>query len=134
MDTINYTSSESYPVSQTINIDGQEVDLSRIEAFAPFLSKNARERLLDFTRAKRQEAVAAGDLSPHSNPFFADLVTLIHQHMHALATLESIAAGSFTSTEDNPQYAGNIVSEGNRIFTPQEAAQNALDAMENVHL
>lgn len=48
------------------------------------------------------------------------------QLMNAVSTLEVIASGRFTSTDKEPTYAGGVVSPGNRIYTPAEAARNAL--------
>lgn len=121
---IGYTSSANYPVSRTITIEGLDSDL--IPELAGITSNTAWERLHDFTNAKQAEAG-----SGNQDLFLTDVNTLVQQYMTALAALEVIAAGRLTSTDENPKYAGGVADERNRIFTPQEAALNALKEMGN---
>ncbi len=81
--------------------------------------------------ARLSAYLAATAATPEArSPFQQDLATLISQYHLAAAHLGVIAAGHFSSTSTEPQYAGGSESEGNRIFTPAEGARNALDQLE----
>lgn len=68
-----------------------------------------------------------GYRNPTDDPFLADLALVLTQASTAIGTLEVMTTGAFASTADKPVYAGGVVSEGNRIYTPQEAACNAME-------
>lgn len=96
------------------------------------VADNAFERVNQNLRTVYRERVASGEQEPQPTAEQADLSVLLLQHVHALATLEAIASGRFTSTDENPQYAGGVVSPGNRIYTPQEAATNVLQQIREI--
>lgn len=89
---------------------------------------SALSRLTDYLN-ERLGFGEDGDRNPSNDPFLADVNTLVRQASLALATLEVMSTGAFTSTDDKPVYAGGVVSPGNRIFTPQEAARNTVESI-----
>jgi len=86
----------------------------------------ALENVNTYTRAAYQAAIAIGDMNPTPPPFFKDLTVLMRQYITGCRVLELIAKGSYSSTDEKPQYAGGNVSPGNRIYTPAEGAAYAL--------
>lgn len=66
------------------------------------------------------------NVSDVTDPFMADIITLLKQAGTAISAVEATAMGALTSCEHEAQYAGGNVSEGNRIFTPQESAARAM--------
>lgn len=66
------------------------------------------------------------NLAEVTDPFMLDLVTLIKQAGVAIGSVEATAVGAYASCEHDVKYAGGNVSDGNRIYTPQEAALKTL--------
>jgi hypothetical protein len=69
------------------------------------------------------------NLNPITDPADREIFSLAWALMNAHGSLGTIASGAFKSTEDKPVYAGGVVSPGNRIFTPAEGAQHALERL-----
>lgn len=66
------------------------------------------------------------NLAEVTDPFMLDLITLIKQAGEGIGSVEITAMGAYASCEHEAKYAGNQVSDGNRIYTPQEAALKTL--------
>lgn len=121
METI-YSSTDIYPVTKTFRIDNQVLEYGEDK------TPHARLRTLIAAKFGFDEE---GNYAPITDPLLADVAELIRQYSKAVAILEAISTGAFTSTETEPKYAGGVVSEGNRIFTPKEAAEKAITAIKN---
>lgn len=117
---ITFSPIDIYPVTKTAHFDEVAVDLGA--------GKTPQQRITDFIVAKFGYD-EDGKVNPITDPFLADVYAVASQYAIVVATVGSIATGTFTSTENEPQYAGGVISEGNRIFTPREAASNALEAL-----
>lgn len=114
----------TYGAGKTIVIDGMELQLPAPSA--------AMDRMRDYF-ADRYGHAKDGSLNPEykEDPMMKDIFLIMYQANVATAALEAIAQGAFTSCEHESQYAGDIVSNGNRIYTPQEGALNALKTMKD---
>ena len=115
MANISLDMSGAYPVTNYLVHDDEEVtDLGA--------GKTASERVGDYIDVKKEE-YATGDRSVAPDPFLKDVNKLNVQYAHLLAVVNGIAEGKYSSTDENPQYVGGVVSAGNRIHTPQEIAK-----------
>ena len=119
---IIYSSTDIYPVTKTFLFDK--------EVLRNGADETPHTRLQTLIEAKFGFD-DEGNYAPITDPLLADVAKLIRQYSRALATLEAIATGTFTSTETEPKYAGRVEHEGNRIFTPKEAAEHAVVAIKN---
>lgn len=70
-----------------------------------------------------------GSLGAVDDPFYEDVMKVLKQAQIAIATLQVMKQGSFNS-DPEPKYAGGVVSENCRIFTPVEAAGNTLEQIQ----
>ena len=113
-----------YPVRVGITTKGVETDLG--------VGVEARGRLSAHLQALVGFDNKTKVTNPITDPRDKDISTVLAQYKYALAALEAIATGVFPSTDENPQYAGGVVSPGNRIYTPAEAAKNALEAIKRI--
>lgn len=116
MDTTYSATGEGYPVKTSTVLDGELMEGVSIRSV---------DRVKDYIAATVQES--GGTLSADTDPFVKDVAVLAFKYSHLLLTMKLIAEGRFSSTDENPQYAGGNVGPGSRIYTPQEAAQNVLD-------
>jgi hypothetical protein len=120
---IQFSSSDTYPIKRSVTVADTTLEIGAQE--------NASDRVKDYLFVKAG-VNAEGYLNPIADPFLKDVQKLSAEHAILLASLEIIAMGKFTSTDKEPQYAGGVVSPGNRIFTPQEAAKNALEMLKQI--
>jgi hypothetical protein len=113
-----------YGTGKTVIIDGESIQIP-----AP---ANALGRMQAYF-ADRYGYEKDGSLNPayKEDPMMRDIFLIMYQLNMATASLEGIAQGTFTSCEHESQYAGGVVSSGNRIYTPQEGAMNALNDMKD---
>ncbi len=112
----SYSSPAQYPITVTMSVG--EVSVSAE-------GRNATERVEDFLNS----LFTHEDVYNLPEEFRKDIRKVVMQSKMARLTLEIIAKGKYTSTDENPQYVGGVVSEGNRILTPVEGAQFMLDSM-----
>lgn len=115
---VSYTSVDAYPVKATVEIPGLEEALEINPAGTP------SERVHDFLAA-----IVSQQNSPLPEALRKDLAAMTIQFEHLQMCVNLIAEGRYSSTDENPTYAGGVVSPGNRIFTPQEAAKNVLETL-----
>ena len=121
---IQYSNPDNYPVVKNVMFSDNEV--------VPIgVADTPVERLRDFLFAKFGFN-ADGELNEITDQFHADLFKVIQQYAKAQSFTEVTAMGRFSSTDENPQYAGGVVSDGNRIFTPQEAAIKTLESIKEI--
>lgn len=120
MSNLTYTSVDSYPVGATIPIPGLDESLDIPASALP------STRIQDFLTAIVQQ-----QSSPLPEALRQDLAAMTIQFLHLEQTMKLIAEGVYSSTDENPVYASGVVSPGNRIFTPKEAAQLALETVAN---
>lgn len=113
---IKYSTPDVYPITKTFIIDGETITSA--------VGDDAATRIKDFFAAN-------GTTTPPA--FIADLKMVLTEHAILSATMRSISHGSFASTDKDPVYVGDVVSESSRVFTPQEAAVNALDMINDVN-
>jgi hypothetical protein len=117
---VQYSSADTYPVSKSITVG----DIT-IEAGAGADAFNRISDFLHVTLGYNED----GEFNESSDPFINDVKALYRRYSIAHSTVEAIASGAFTSTDENPQYAGGVVTPSHRIFTPQEAAKNGLESI-----
>jgi len=119
---ITYSDITKYPLTQIAKIDELVIDLGA--------GKTPVDRLRDLIAATM---ISNGDSSTTqlADPLLKDVAALISQLSIAQLTLGAIAEGKFPSTDKDPQYAGGVASASSRIFTPQEAAANAVADMKD---
>lgn len=116
MSNLTYTSVDSYPVGATIPglNEGLDVPASALPS----------TRIQDFLAAIVQQ-----QSSPIPEALRRDLAAMTIQFAHLQMCVNLIAEGKYSSTDENPVYVGGVVSSGNRIFTPQEAAKMTLESV-----
>jgi len=115
---VEFSSTENYPVIKTISLDGEVLDMGP--------GAEEIERLKDFIAATAGRD-SEGNLNPIEDPLLKDVAVLVQRYATIMATMSVIADGKFTSTDTEPQYASGVVHPSYRIFTPQEAAKQALE-------
>lgn len=118
MSNLAYTSVDSYPVGATIQVPGLDEGLDVPASALP------STRIQDFLAAIVQQ-----ESSPIPEALRQDLAAMAIQFSYLQMCVALIADGKYSSTEENPVYAGGVVSPGNRIFTPQEAAKITLETV-----
>lgn len=64
--------------------------------------------------------------------FIGDIRLVSVCYSHLLLAVKMIADGKYSSCAHEAQYAGGVVSEGNRIFTPAEGASNVLKTVKEL--
>lgn len=120
---VQYSSTDSYPLNKKATVGNEVYNLG--------IGETPLARIQDFITATVGYD-AQGNFNKNSDPFLADVMKLIFQSSTAEAGLALIATGTLPPSDAEPQYAGGIISEGNRLFTAPEVAANTLNTIKMV--
>lgn len=66
------------------------------------------------------------------DPFLADVRLALAQASMGFMAMQLAVEGKFSSCEHEPKYAGGVVSEGNRIYTPAEGMAVQLELIRSL--
>lgn len=106
------------PVERTMEFGGMEFTVP---------NRTAYDRLTNYvTDVCGYDEEGRWDLAKITDPLLLDVVIILKQAALAIGAVEAAAVGAYASCEHDVKYAGGNVSEGNKIFTPQEGAAGVL--------